>query len=290
MKLLVALLVCLFPATIWAQVEVRLKLEQEAFLPGEALQTSIRISNFSGRKLTFGKEPQWIRFNVEAIEGSVVNQTSEIADSGEFSLESSTRGTLRYDLQPIFDLSRPGRYRLTATVITPEHEAVTSPPEVFEVIRGSRLWEQEVGVPGTDGSVRRKYLLQQANHLREVRLYVRITDDTESTTIKVIHIGRMVSFARPQPVIDRQARLHLLNQMTADGYVYLVIAPDGTVATRENYRMTEHRPQIRMNDAGVVTVIGGERLASAAGGISPPAPAKSVSKPDDTVRDKAQKP
>ncbi|KAB2667989.1 MAG: hypothetical protein DVB31_07025 [Verrucomicrobia bacterium] len=290
MKHLLALLICLVPATLLAQVEARLKLDQEAFLPGETITTAIQISNFSGRKLTFGREPQWIRFHVEAIEGSVVNQLSEVAESGEFMLESSTKGTLRYDLQPIFDLSRPGRYRLTATVVTPEHEEIQSSPVIFEVIRGSRLWEREVGIPGTGETVRRKYLLQQANHLREVRLYVRVTDETESTTIKVIQIGRMVSFARPQPVVDRMARLHLMNQMTADGYVYLVIDPNGTVLTRDNYRMTERRPQIRMNDAGVATVIGGERLGSPAIESPEATPKKAAPKPDESPFAKDKKP
>lgn len=290
MKRLAALLFLLLPAALLAQVEARLSLEQDVFLPGETVTAAVQVSNFSGRKLTFGREPQWVRFHVEAVEGAVVNQLADPAESGEFALDSSTRGTLRYDVQPLFDLSRPGRYRITATITTPEHEEVRSAPVPFEVIRGSRLWEREVGVPGKDESGRRKYLLQQANNLRDVRLYIRITDATESSTIKVIRVGRMVSFARPQPVVDRLARLHLLNQMTAEEYLYLVVDPEGVIVSREVYGMTDRRPQIRVNDAGDVAVIGGERRRQPAGPKPEAAPRKAADKPDESPRTKEAKP
>ncbi len=283
MKQLLLLLACLFPATLFAQVEVKLKLEQDTFLPGETLNVKLHIGNFSGRKLVFGKDPQWIKFHVEAIEGSVVSQLAEVPEYGSFPLESSTGGDLRFDLQPVFDLSRPGRYRLTATVATPEREDVLSSAVIFEVIRGSRLWDKEFGLPGTGEPERRKYLLQQANHLREVRLYVRVTDATESTTFKVIPIGRMISFAKPDQVIDRKACLHLITQMSSDSYVYLVIDPDGTVLKREVYTMTERRPKIRMNDVGEVSVIGGQRRDA------PVAPVEALSKPAPAKQDEPKR-
>ncbi len=288
-KRLFLLALSLLPMALSAQIDARLSLAQEAYLPGESLEAAVQISNFTGRRLTFGREPLWLRFNIEAIEGSVVNQLSDIAESGAFSLDPSTRGTIRYDLQPHFDLSRPGRYRLTAIIVTPDREEVISSPVNFEVIRGSRLWEREIGLPGTAGNEQRKYLLQQANYLKEVRLYVRITDLSESVTFKVIPLGRMVSFARPQPVVDRKSQLHILNQITAEDYMYMLITPEGVVTKRETYGMIlDRRPQIRMNDEGDAAVIGGERHRKTSDAPVAPVPAKAAAKTDESAHEKTR--
>jgi len=263
-RLLLSLFGLLVAVRLMGQLDLRITLPQDQFLPGESIETAVRIANFSGRKLTFGANPGWIRFNVEATEGFIVNRISEIQESGEFDLEASTRGTIRYDIQPHFDLSRPGRYRVTATVRLSDTEEYASPAIYFEVFRGTRLWEREFGVEGADGvALRRKFLLQQATHLRDVRLYVRITDDTETATVKVVQIGPTVSFSRPACAVDRKSRLHALHQISADTYRYHLIGPDGAVILRQSFEFTERRPQLRVNEGGEVAVIGGLRKRAA---------------------------
>jgi hypothetical protein len=284
MKRLLFLLCALFvTARLSAQVEVHLTLPQEQFLPGEAIEAAVRISNFAGRKLTFGARPGWIRFEVEGSSDVVVNRLSEVSESGEFTLESSTRGTIRYDIQPHFDISRPGRYRVTAIVRISDTEEYASPPVSFEVFRGTRLWEREVGVSNVDGSPngRRKFILQQATQLRNVRLYIRLTDSEEVGTMKVIPIGPTVSFSRPSCVVDRGSRLHCLHQISADTYRYHVVGPDGTLLRRHTFNFGERRPQLRMNDSGDVAVIGGERRRATDDIPVEPTAAAAGSKPDE---------
>lgn len=271
-------------ARLLAQVEVRVTLPQEQFLPGESIEAAVRISNFAGRKLTFGARPGWVRFEVEGSSDMVVNRLSEVSESGEFSLESSTRGTIRYDIQPHFDLNRPGRYRVTAIVRLSDTEEYASPPVSFEVFRGTRIWEREVGVASANGAPdgRRKYILQQATQLRNVRLYIRLTDSDEVSTVKVIPIGPTVSFSRPSCTVDRKSRLHCLHQISADTYRLHVVAPDGTLLRRQTFNFAERRPQLRMNDSGDVAVIGGERRRAADDLPEEPPAAATGSKPDES--------
>ncbi len=262
--ILSALLGVFFAARLLAQVDVRITLAQDQFLPGESIEAAVRIANFTGQKLTFGNRPDWIRFSVESTDGRIVNRISEVKESGEFQLESSTRGTIRYDIQPHFDLSTPGRYRVTTTILLSDSQEYTSPPVLFEVFRGTRLWEREFGFEATSASEsgQRKYILQQATHLRNVRLYIRVTDDSETTTFKVIPIGPTVSFNRPSCALDRKSRLYVLHQISADTYRFHVVNPDGRVETRRMYGFSDRRPQLRVNEAGEVAVIGGERRRS----------------------------
>jgi hypothetical protein len=63
----------LLPLTpLSAQVTVEVTIEQELFLPGEALPVAVKIRNHSGQTLHMGDAPDWLTFSVESNEGFVV--------------------------------------------------------------------------------------------------------------------------------------------------------------------------------------------------------------------------
>src|SRR5436190_18761439 len=78
---------------VWGQVAVEVVLDQEQFLPGEALNVAVKISNRSGQRLNFGTDPDWLTFAVESRDGMVVPKMAEAPVSGAFDLESAERGT-----------------------------------------------------------------------------------------------------------------------------------------------------------------------------------------------------
>lgn len=249
-----------------AQVTVEVTMEQEQFLAGEGLPTAVRITNRSGQTLRFGNEPDWLVFSIESSDGFVVVKTSEVPVLGEFAVESSQMATRRVDLAPHFVLSRTGRYKVTATVRVKEWDTLlNSAPRPFDIIHGGRLWAQEFGVPLAPGITNeapevRKYILQQANYLRtQLRLYLRLTDASESRLIKVFPIGPMVSFSRPEPQLDRFSNLHLLFQDGARSFNYTVVNPDGEVVLRQTYEYLNTRPRLQTDDSGKFLVAGGVR-------------------------------
>lgn len=268
MKIYVAALGCLMLPllTLRAQVTVDVTLEQEQFLPGESLPTAVRITNRSGQTLRFGSEPDWLVFSIESSDGFVVVKTSEVPVLGEFTVESSQMATRRVDLAPHFVLSRTGRYKVTATVRVREWDTLlNSSPRALDIINGAKLWVQEFGVPLAPGVTNevpevRKYILQQANYLRtQLRLYLRLTDASESRLIKVFPIGPMVSFSRPEPQLDKFSNLHLLFQDGARSFNYTVVNPDGEVLLRQTYDYIHSRPRLQMDDSGKFVVAGGVR-------------------------------
>src|SRR5262245_35586112 len=99
-----------------AQVTVEVTIEQDQFLPGEALPAAARITNRSGQTLHLGEDADWLTFSVEAKEGFIATKSEEVPVKGEFDLQSSKRAVKRVDLEPYFNLSRPGRYLVTADV------------------------------------------------------------------------------------------------------------------------------------------------------------------------------
>lgn len=253
----------------WGQVTVDLALEQDQFLPEEALPLKVRVTNRSGQSLRLGAEPDWLTFTIEAKDGprEIVAKTGEVPVQGEFLLESSKAAVKFVDLSPYFLLERPGRYEVVATVrIKGWDRDITSPPTPFNLIRGAKLWEQDIGVPPAPGATNtlpevRKYVLQQANYLKgQIRLYLRITDRSGLKNFRVVPIGQMISFSRPEPQVDKASHLHLLYQSGPHTFSYLSYAPDGELLVRQTYDfMGGPRPRLRADDDGVIAVMGGTR-------------------------------
>ncbi|MGO8928860.1 MAG: hypothetical protein ACLQU3_18485 [Limisphaerales bacterium] len=252
-----------------AQVTVEVTQDQDQFLPGETMVTAVRITNRSGQDMRLGREEDWLTFSVQASGNQVVPKNGDVPVVGEFILESSKVVTKRVDLAPYFSANHPGRFSVTATVrIKDWNEEITSPPKSFDIIDGARLWEQDIGVPNADAPSNstpevRKYILQQANYLRsELRLYIRLTDASGAKTFRVFPVGRMVSFGRPEPQVDKFSNLHLLFQDGAHSFNYIVVNPEGEVIARRTYDYVDKRPRLEPDQDGKVLVVGGVRRVS----------------------------
>lgn len=263
-----ALLFSVYVAAAWslqAQVTVDLSLSQDHFLAGESMPVTVRIVNRSGQSLHFGKDPAWLTFAVESKDGYVVIKKGETpVDDVDFTLASAKLGKMQFDIAPYFSFSKPGRYTVSASVVIREwNQVVSSAPTSFDIIIGSKMWEQEVGLPKAPGEESgppeiRRYTLHQANYLRSrLMLYVQISD-LRGKIYKVFPIGPLLSFGQPEPQVDRLSNLHILYQDGQRSYSYTVIDPHGTILLRQEYDMAP-RPRLKINAEGDFEVVGGTR-------------------------------
>ena len=265
LRLLLATGLFLSAFSLSAQVRVEIVTEQDQFLPNETMVIGVRIVNQSGQVLKFGTSPGWLTFNLDSQDNILVHNTSAVPVAGEFELESSMMGTKRVDLAPHYDLIRPGRYRIRAIVkIEQWNQEVASEPKVIDIVRGGRLWEAEFGVPYSNQAgaapESRKYVLEQARFLKDqIRLYVRVSTPDETEVFKVVTVGPMVSFSRPEVQIDKQSRLHILQQSGRATFNYHVLNPDGSIAIRQTHEYSTSRPVLRHDKEGGVGVQGGVR-------------------------------
>lgn len=259
-----------------AQVSVDLTLSQDNFLPGEAMPLTVRVVNRSGQTLQMGSDQDWLSFSVESKDGYIVSKKGDVpVDDWAFTLPSAKQAKKVVDLAPYFSFPKPGRYVVTANVFIKEwNQHVASAPAMFDVIVGSKMWEQEVGLPKTPGAtnespVIRRYILHQANYLRKgLMLYVQISD-SNGHVLKVFPVGPMLSFGRPEPQVDSDSNLHLLYQDGKMSYSYTVVDPDGDVVVRQAYDMVS-RPKLKLNTEGKFEVVGGKRRIKATD-VPPPA-------------------
>ena len=220
----------------------------------------LRIVRSNSRKST----GQRLTFTVENAQHLDVIRQGAVPVIGEFSLEPSMTATKKADLAPYFDLSRAGRYYVSATVTIPGlKQSLQSKPVAFDIISGSSIWDQEFGVPGTaqaDGTPEiRHYAIIQTLHTKTMKLYFRLTDYRQNRIFSVFPLGTMASFGRPEPQLDQFSNLHLLFQTSARLYVHCLVNPDGVLLARESYELTSTRPVLRAEKDGRVTVAGGTR-------------------------------
>ena len=282
-RLLLPLLLCSLFVTARAQVEIQLEFDQNQFLPHEKTELILRMINYTGEPLRLGEQPGWIRFSVENIDGTVVNRIEDLEETGAFTLKPSARGTLRFNLAPLFKLDQIGRYKVTATVSTgSRNEHIVSAPVEFEIMSGVVLWEREFGFAGSQGT-RRKYMIQQANYLNRPRLYASVTDPLDASACRVIRLGTVVSFNPPSDfMLDATNRLHVIHQVGADDFIHHCIGSHGDVIIRNIYANRSGRPSLGMNDDGEVTVIHGRRKPNP-GDIPSPPSSKTVSNASTTA-------
>ena len=264
-------------------VSVEVAFDQEQFLVNEELVAKVRITNFSGQTLALGAEEDWLSFTVDGGPGKVVSQRAVIPVKSAFSLESSKIGTRRINIAPYFDLSRPSRYTVTASVRIPQLKiTVSSKPKAFNIINGTVLWQQDFGVPGDAQATNsipeiRKYSLLQATHDRELKLYFRLTDSSGAKTYRVFPIDKLISFSNPEGQLDRFNNLHVLYQTGARSFLYMMINPDGVVIARESHEISNSKPVLRAEKDGRISVTGGVRRYAP---TDLPPPPDSISTPD----------
>ncbi len=248
-----------------AQVRVELVMDQTQYLSGEPLVVGVRITNQSGQTIQFGEDNDWLRLQIETYDRKAVIKEGEVPAVTPFSVESSQMATRFVDVAPYYRLNHPGRFRVSAVIkIKQWDQTLTSPPLGFELIKGTKLWEQEFGVPVPNGTSSqppegRKYTLLQATYVRQMLLYVRLSNLTDTHVFRVFSITPMVSFSQPEALLDKDCNLYVLCQNGARSFKYCVVSPDGQVLSRLTYEYTNTRPALRPDGEGNIVVRGGTR-------------------------------
>ena len=246
-----------------AQVTMELSLDQEQYLPGEALSVVVRITNRSGQTLTLGTDEDWLKFAVESRDVPIVVRNGEAPVAEKIILDSAHAAIKRVNIAPYFNLKSPGHYSVTATAVIKDWgKQINSAPVGFDVIHAAMLRELEFGVPLPPGESNRppevrKYTLLQANYLKHLMLYFQLSEASGKLD-KVFPLGRMLNNNLLDTQLDRVSNLHLLYQVGAHSSCYTMISPDGELLKRQTYEFTTY-PRLKYDENGNVAVAGAAR-------------------------------
>ncbi|MBM3847422.1 MAG: hypothetical protein FJ405_14215, partial [Verrucomicrobia bacterium] len=240
-----------------AQVTLDIQIPQKQFLRNQTLPVALRIENKTGQPLKVGEQVDWLSISVETFDGKVVTPSRELIGGGQFDLAAAESVRKVVDLSESFDFSNPGTYRMTAFARFPSaNQTAQSSSISFEIIRGAQLWEEVCGVSLPDGGRRVvRYSLQQAYHQKALTLFVRVADESDSVTPRVVELGPTASFSTPQATTDPAGSAHVLFQSGAKTYEYRRIDPTGVIGVREAIELTGQRPRLGRDAEGKVSVL-----------------------------------
>lgn len=299
--LLVLTLACLSALDVLAQaptvraavkppVELQISAANTLILPGEALELDLAIRNLSGGPLVFSPNDDWLDISVVSVvkqsgEGVAMARLKPVTVNESFILGNALAAKARVEISQNFDLTRPGRYKISAAA---SYRGVRSPAEaepiIVQVTSGAKLWEQEFGVRVPDSErppETRKYQIQRLTNLKDMRLYVTVTEGGEENILRQVRLGRTAANDNPQAKLDRLSYLHVLHQSDARLFTHTVLNPDGEVMRRETFESSGPRPTFRYEEDGRVVVVNGTRRPRADDlpQLSPDAPREPLATP-----------
>jgi hypothetical protein len=261
----ISLTLLLLLAGVWesrAQLSVEAEFEDGDFLIGENIMVRVRIANTSGQKLQLGDSPDWLTFTLESRDGYVVQKMRDVPVGGEFTLENSEGALKRVNLSPGFALGRTGRYQVTVHLKVNQWggRVWSSAPTSFSVVTGAVVSQTDFGVPRADGPPEiRRYSLLKSVQPKKVKLYFRLSDTVGARAISTYQIGSLMSFSKPETLLDRANNYHVLYQTGARTFLYFSANPEGNMVRRELWEMGTGRPKLVTTDEGNVIVISGVR-------------------------------
>ena len=243
----------------FSQISLEIQLDQKQFLCNESIPIRVRLLNRTGQPLRVGEVPDWLSFTVESRDGKLVQPSATIVAGGNFELDSAESVTKLIDLTAGYDFTQPGSFRVTALARFPRlNLTASSSTQPFDIVRGTQLWQEICGAPTTNAAPRLiSYSLLQVNHLRQLRCYVRIADSPETGWARVLPLGNIVAFAKPEQRIDRSSTLHVLFQTGPRAFDYCQISPAGEMLQKQVYNFTSQRPRLSVDEDGKVGVKGG---------------------------------
>jgi hypothetical protein len=244
-----------------AQVRVDISFKRKLYVMHEPVIATVTINNLSGRPLLLENSDhhRWFGFNIETGDGRIIppnNPDYALAPAAVGPGEKLTRAV---NVTPLFPLQEFGLYRVRASVYVETFgRYFSSPPLAIEITDGRPIWQEVVGVPGTEGEPELRTITLLSHKLsRSTRLYVRIENREKGRVYATHQLGQFLTFGRPEVLLDVDNQIHILQNSLPKQFLYTHLGLDGEVLGQQAYREAGSRPRLVKKEGGLVAVTGG---------------------------------
>ncbi len=259
-------LLLIFSITSYAQVDLSLDLSRKSYIQYENIICKINMKNNTGHPLIFGNNANLkgnIYFIIKNSNGKTwstkeekINPfNSDIIEPGESSLSTVSVSSL-------LPLNEPGNYSIYAIFEYPQlKEPYRSSSVSFSIEKGSTVWKAEIGIPSfgekTEVIEGRQYVLKTVYDGKN-KLFVLIIENA-SHVYGVARLGYDIGIKKPEFMIDRFSKLHILIQTSPDIFSYFVYDPDCKLEKKEVYKKSDTSMPTLIKDekTGQIIVAGG---------------------------------
>ncbi|MCX7713042.1 MAG: hypothetical protein N2035_05180 [Chthoniobacterales bacterium] len=257
--LLIVIFIFAFLFASYGQLQVTISLPRLLYIRYEPILVTVAITNLSGQSLLLQDTANipWFQLQVENSSGlPVPHRVTGIGlDPTPIKPSETIRRTI--NITPLFRLDDFGSYSIRATVFDPALNRFFSSGSLkFEITEGRVLWQELVGHP-SDGTQRQLTLLSHRLP-NSTALYLRILDPEKKRLYCTYRLGPLVTYGKPEIVLDNANRPHILQMNAPRSYLYSHIGLNGEIIKREIYIQTDRsKPTIERTPNGDVKVVGG---------------------------------
>jgi hypothetical protein len=266
-KLVSTAVLILASYTSFAQIGMKLALNNQSYIKYEKIYAKVVLMNQSGNPIIFGLNPNLkgnIKFEIETISGSVpkpLNNNYKV--EGKVILQGE-KETFIIPLTSIYDFPGEGRYKVKAIV---EHSNFSTSYQsnyiYFTIAKGHIIWSTIVGVPiseepgGEKVIDKRKYIIVRYFDGNDKIYCLKVED--EKYVYGVAKLGIDIGTQKPECKVDRFSRLHVLVQTSSKIYSYFIYDINCHLEKSVVYRkFIESVPMLVENkESGKIEVVGG---------------------------------
>lgn len=258
---LAAAVLSIFCSEARAQVRVDIAFKRKLYLLYEPMIATVTIDNLSGRPLLLENTDShpWFGFDITTEDGRIIAPINPKYDLAPAALGPGEKLTRAVNLTPLFPLRDFGLYRVKGKVFVEAfNRFFSSPPLTVEITDGRPIWEEVVGVPGSDGASELRTITLLSHMLpRSTRLYVRIEDKENGKIYATHQLGPFLSFGKPEVVLDARNEIHILQNSSPKHFLYTHLGLNGEVLAQSAYMEGKSRPALGKKNDGSVVVVGG---------------------------------
>ncbi|HJO95634.1 MAG TPA: hypothetical protein QF753_19725 [Victivallales bacterium] len=266
-KFLLTVVLILASSVSFAQIGMKLALNNKSYLKYEKIYAKVTLMNQAGHPIVFGLNPKLngnIKFEIETISGKTpVPLNNNYKVEGKV-ISPGEKEEFIIPLTSIYNFPNVGRYKIKAIV---EHSNFTASYQsnsiYFQIAKGHVVWSTTVGVPTSkvpeNGNIidKRKYVILRYFDGKDKIYCLKVEDD--KYVYGVTKLGVDIGTQKPECKIDRFSRLHILVQTSSKIYSYFVYDINCQLEEKAVYRkFIESVPMLTENKKlGKIEVFGG---------------------------------
>jgi hypothetical protein len=286
LRLLACLLaVCVVPAAR-AQLSVFVRLERDTYLLYEAIPVVLSVRNYSSRDVELGGSAgrAWLDFVITDDRGALIGATGTAQADEPLVVPAGRTVARKIDLVPLYDLRERGAFQVRARVDSGS-TSVLSAVAKFSIVGGRELWREVTGIRQereNASDAYRTYSLQTRRAAQYDKLYVCVRDEQHDLVYGMIPLGAYVALGSPEARVDGAGHLHVLFRAGPRTFGYVHVDPQAKIVNRAVYTDIKSAPQLVSDDAGQVTVRGGEKKGPRRAKSEGEAPSAGISAPPAT--------
>ncbi len=229
--------VVLMAPTLFAQIEIKLKMQHEAYIQYEAVNAIATIANAGQMMLRItadGTSRDDIGFLITKGRDDFIDQSTRAKVVETLKLEPGERRDIMVNIAKHYDLSANGRYMI-ALHITHGGKTYSSNNQMVDIVTGIDMKAVSRSVQGFPDDVR-KYQLKYWGRDGAEEVFVKVTDADDILCYGVFGLGRILRVTEPMMTFDERGDLYVIHQRTKDCYVRSKFITD-----KNNVKMDDQR-------------------------------------------------